>query len=107
MLTSGPELISHTTVQHVDDPIFIDHPELARAPAPLLTDDLNEVLGALDSDDHSLPFLGGPKPQFFGKMTPPSISMIGVVAFKQLINVGEEYTINIQPTSNYLEIEAL
>ena len=44
---------------------------------------------------------------FFGEMTPPSISLIGVAAFRQVINVGEEvYTINIQPTSDYLDIEA-
>ena len=41
-------------------------------------------------------------------MIPPSISLIGVAAFKWLIDVGEEvYTINIQPTGNYLDIEAL
>ena len=41
-------------------------------------------------------------------MTPPSISLIGVAAFKWLINAGEEvYTINIQLTSNYMDIEAL
>src|SRR5882724_11448121 len=41
-------------------------------------------------------------------MTLPSISLIGVAAFKWLINVGEEvYTINIQPTSDYLNIMAL
>jgi len=41
-------------------------------------------------------------------MTPSSISLVGVAAFKQLINAGEEvYTINIQPTSDYLDIEAL
>jgi len=40
-------------------------------------------------------------------MTLPSISL-GVAAFKQLIDVGEEvYTINIQSTSNYLDIKAL
>jgi len=47
------------------------------------------------------PFLGDPEPEFFGKTTLPSISLIGVAAFKWLIDVGEEvYTINIQPTSN-------
>jgi len=61
-----------------------------------------------DSNDNSLPFLGDPEPEFFGKMTPPSISLIGAAAFKWLIDAGEEvYTINIQPTSNYLDIVAL
>jgi len=41
-------------------------------------------------------------------MTPPSISLIGAAAFKWLIDAGEEvYTINIQPTSDYLDIVAL
>jgi len=41
-------------------------------------------------------------------MTPPSISLIGAAAFKHLINVGEEvYTINIQLSSDYLDIAAL
>jgi len=41
-------------------------------------------------------------------MTPPSISLIGVAAFKRLIDAGEEvYTINIQLTSDYLDIMAL
>jgi len=43
-----------------------------------------------DSDDDSLPFLGDPEPEFFGKMTPPSISLIEAAAFKRLINAGEE-----------------
>ena len=52
--------------------------------------------------------LGDPEPEFFGKTTLPSISLIGVAAFKQLINAGEEiYTINIQLTSDYLDIKAL
>jgi len=41
-------------------------------------------------------------------MTPPSISLIGAAAFKWLIDAGEEvYTINIQLTSDYLDIVAL
>ena len=68
----------------------------------------HDDLGASDSNNDSLPFLGDPEPKFFGKMTPPSISLIGVAAFKQLIDVGEEvYTINIQLTSDYLDIVAL
>jgi len=103
MSSSSPQLIGHTTVQHVNDPNLI-----ARAPAPLLTDNLNEGLGASDSDDDSQPFLGDHEPEFFSKMTFPSISLISVAVFKWLINVGEEvYTINIQPSSNYLDIEAL
>src|SRR5882724_7769311 len=48
------------------------------------------------------------KPEFFGEKTPPSISLIGAAAFKRLIDAGEEvYTINIQPTSDYLDIMAL
>src|SRR5882724_1560957 len=49
-----------------------------------------------------------PQTQSFGKMTLPSISLIGAAAFKWLINAGEEvYTINIQLISNYLDIEGL
>jgi len=93
---SIPELIHHTIVQHVDDPIFVIDPEPARTPAPLLSDDLDEDEDTSDSDDNSLPSLGDPETKFFGEMTPPSISLIVVAAFKQLIDVGEEvYTINI------------
>ena len=64
----------------------------------MLTDDLNDDLGASNSDNDSLSFLGDPKPELFGEMTLPSISLIGAAAFKWLINVGEEvYIINIQP----------
>ena len=81
---------------------------LHRTPAPLLTDDLNEDNVISYSDDDSLPFLGDPEHKLFGKMTLASISLIGVASFKQLIDTGEEvYTINIQPTRNYLDIEAL
>src|SRR5882672_10849884 len=46
--------------------------------------------------------------KFFGETTLPSISLIGAAAFKQLIDAGEEvYTINIQPTRDYQDIEAL
>src|SRR5882724_10547785 len=65
-------------------------------------------MGAPNSNYDSLPFLGDPKPELFGKTTLPSISLIGVAAFKQLIDAVEEvFTINIQPTSNYLDIKAL
>ena len=108
MPSSSPQLISHTTVQHVDDPNFINSSEPARTPVPPLTNDLNEDPGTTNSNSNSLPFLGDPKPEFFSKMTPLSISLIGVAAFKWLIDAGEEvYTINIQPTSNYLDIKAL
>src|SRR5882672_729020 len=61
-----------------------------------------------DSDDDTIPPLGDPEHEFFSETTPPSISLIGAVAFKQLIDAGEEiYTINIQPTSDYQDIEAL
>jgi len=56
------------------------------------TDDTHEDMGTSNSDDNSLPFLGDPKPEFFGKTTPPSISLIGAAAFKQLIDAGEEIT---------------
>jgi|SRR5882724_11659182 len=73
-----------------------------------LTDNLTEDIGTSNSNDESLPFLGDPEPKFFSEMTLPSISLIGVAAFKWLIYMGEEvYTINIQPTSHYLEIKAL
>ena len=108
MPSSSPQPISHATVQHIDEPNFINSPEPARAPALLFTDNLDENIGASDSNDDSLPFLGDPEPKFFSEMTPPSISLIGAAAFKQLIDVGEEvYTINIQPTIDYLDIEAL
>ena len=67
MLSSSPQLIGHTTVQHVNDPNFINNSEPATAPVPPLTDDLNEDLGTSDSDNDSLPFLG--------EMTLPSISL--------------------------------
>jgi len=94
--SSGPQPIGHTTVQHLNDTDFIDNPGPARSQAPPPTNDPNEGLGTPNSDDDSLPFLGDPEPKFFGEMTLPSISLIGVAALKQLINAGEEvYTINI------------
>jgi len=61
-----------------------------------------------DSDDDTIPPLGDPEHEFFGETTPPSISLIRAAAFKQLIDAGEEvYTINIQLTSDYQDIEAL
>jgi len=75
-------------------------------PPPI--EDPHEDLGTSDPNDNSLPFLGDPEPEFFGKKTPPSLSLIGVAAFKRLIDAGEEvYTINIQLTSDYLDIVAL
>src|SRR5882672_5174818 len=63
---------------------------------------------ATEPDDDSIPLLGDPEHEFFGDKTLPSISLIGAAAFKRLIDMGEEvYTINIQPTSNYQDIEAL
>ena len=103
MPSSCPKLISHATIQHVDDLNFVNHHEPTRAPAPPLSNNLNEDLGTSNSNDDSLPFLGDPKPEFFGKTTPPSIHLIGAAAFKWLIYADEEeYTINIHPTSHYL-----
>jgi len=105
---SSPELISHPIVQHVDNPDFFNDPEPARAPAPPLTDDLDEDNATSNPDDDSLPSLGDPEHEFFSEMKPPSISLIGAAAFKWLIDVDEEvYTINIQLTSDYLDIKAL
>src|SRR5882724_2836084 len=106
--SSGPQLIGHATVQHIDDPDFIDSPGPTTSQVPPTINDPHEDLGASDDDDDSLPFLGDPKPEFFGETTLPSISLIGAATFKRLIDAGEEvYTINIQPTSDYLDIAAL
>src|SRR5882724_5922490 len=106
--SSGSPPIGHTILQHVDDPDVIDSPGPTQPRVPLPTDNPDEGLGAPDSSDNSLPFLGDPEPEFFGEMTPPSISLIGAAAFKWLIDAGKEvYTINIQLTSNYLDIVAL
>src|SRR5882724_7421818 len=96
VLSSSPQLISHATVQHINDPdIFDGHgPTSSSVPPPI--EDPHRDLGASNSNNNSLPFLGDPEPEFFGEMTLSSISLIGVAAFKWLINVGEEvYTINI------------
>src|SRR5882724_7082134 len=59
-------------------------------------------------DDDTLPFLGDPEHEFPSETTTPSISLIGAAAFKRLIDAGEEvYTINIQPTTDHKNIEAL
>ena len=60
MPSSSPKPIGHTTVHHVDEPDVINSPEPARALVPLLTNDLNDEIGASDSDNDSLPFLGDP-----------------------------------------------
>jgi len=105
---SGPQLISHTAVQHVDDPDLFNSPGPTSSPVSPTIKNPHEDLGISDSNNNCLPFLGDPKPEFFGEMKLPSISLIGVAAFKWLIDVGEEvYTINIQPTSDYLDIMAL
>src|SRR5882724_10818540 len=106
--SSGSPPIGRTILQHADDPDVIDSPGPTQPWVPLPTDNPGEGPGAPDSDDNSLPFLGDPEPEFFGETTPPSISLIGAAAFKRLIDAGEEvYTINIQPTSDYLDIAAL
>ena len=108
MPPSSPELIGHTTVQHVDNLNFVNKPEPPSTPAPLPTEDLSEDDGTSDSDDESLPFLGDPEHEFFTDITLPSNSLIGAAAFKWVIDAGEEvYTINIQLTSDYPYLEAL
>jgi len=106
--SSGPQLVGHAIVQHIDDPDLCDIPGPTSSHVPPTIEDPHEDLGGSDSKDNSLPFLGDLKPKFFGETTLPSISLIGVAAFKRLIDVGEEvYTINIQLTSDYLDIAAL
>jgi len=95
-------------IQHVNDPNFIDEPESSKVTVQWLTNYFDEDNSFSNPNDNSLPPLGDPKHKFFGKMTSPSISLIDAAAFKWLIDVGEEvYTINIQLTSGYLDIEAL
>jgi len=103
-----PEPIGHSTVQHVDDPDPFDEPSTHDRPCPSATGkDPVDVLSP-DPDDDTIPPLGDPEHEFFGENMPPSISLIGAAAFKRLIDAGEEvYTINIQPTSDYQDIEAL
>src|SRR5467141_1407146 len=80
----GPEPISHTMVQHVDDPDPFEEPITPGRPRPCSTgNDPADVLPP-NSDDDTIPPLGDPEPEFFGKMTLPSISLIGVAAFKWL-----------------------
>src|SRR5882724_3239164 len=106
--STGPQPIGDATVQHIDNSDIFDGPGPTSSSAPPSIKDPHEGLGASDSNDDSLPFLGDPEPEYLGEMTPPSISLIGAAAFKQLIDVGEEiYTINIQLTSDYLDIAAL
>ena len=80
MLPSGPKLVSHTTIQHVANPDFIDDPKPPKAPVPQLTDDIDEDDGPSNPNNDSLPSLGDPKHKFFGETPPPTISLIGVVA---------------------------
>src|SRR5882724_4777185 len=106
--STGPQPIGDTTVQHINDSDIFDGPGLTSSSAPPPIEDPPEDLGTSDSDNDSLPSLGDPEPEFFGETTLPSISLIRVAAFKRLIDAGEEvYTINIQPTSDYLDIMAL
>jgi len=60
----SPQLISHTTVQHIDNLDFIDSSGLTSSQVPP-TDDPHEDLGASDNDDDSLPFLGDCQEQVF------------------------------------------
>ena len=108
MLPSGPELIGHTTVQHIDDLDPINEPNTPGHHWPCSKGNNPADVLAPDPNDDSLPPLGDPEHKFFGKMTLPSISLIRAAAFKRLIDSGEEiYTINIQLKSNYEDIEAL
>src|SRR5467141_3231398 len=104
----GAEPIGHTTVQHVDDWDPVDEPIAPGRPCPCsMGNDPADVLPP-NPDDDTIPPLGDPEHEFFGKTTLPSISLIRAAEFKWLINMGEEvYTINIQLTSNYQDIEAL
>ena len=65
--SSGPQLIGHTTVQHINDPDFINIPGLARSQVPSSTNDPNGGLGTPNSNDNSLPFLGDPSPNSLEK----------------------------------------
>ena len=70
--SSGSPPIGRTILQHVDNSDVIDSPGPTQPRVPLPTDNPDEGLGAPDSDDNSLPFLGDPEPEFFGKKKPPS-----------------------------------
>src|SRR5882724_10829976 len=108
IMPAGPEPVGYATIQHVDDLDPISDPELPVQLVPRPTNDTNEDTASYCDDEDTLPFLGDPEHEFFSKMTPPSISLIGAAAFKQLIDAGEQvYTINIQLTSDYLDIAAL
>jgi len=87
---TSPEPIGHTTIQHVNDPNCINDSEPAKVPTQWFANDLDEDDSFSDPNNDSLPPLGDPEHEFFGEMTPPSNSLIGVAAFKWLINVGEE-----------------
>jgi len=105
--SAGPEPVSHATLQHMDDPDIPGHPDPTNVQPPHPTHNPMEDDIPSDSDNDTLPYLGDPEHEFFGDST-HNISLIGAAAFKQLINTGEEvYTINIQLTSEHLDIEAL
>src|SRR5882672_2321416 len=84
----GPKLIGHTMVQHVDDPDPFNKPITPGQPRPSSMG--NEPADVLppDPNDDSIPPLGEPEHEFFGKTTPPSISLIRSAAFKCLIDKG-------------------
>src|SRR5882724_894511 len=71
VLPSSPQPIGHATVQHIDNPDFIDSPGPTSPQFPPTIDDPHEDLGTSDSDSDSLPFLGDPKPKIFGETTLP------------------------------------
>jgi len=105
VLSSGPQPISHATVQHIDDPDIFEGP--GPPSSSVHPSGHSGDLGSPDSDDDSLPFLGDPNLNSLVKqhhLNQPD----WCGCLKWLINASEEvYTINIQPTSDYLDIMAL
>jgi len=103
---SSPQPIIHTTVQHVDDPNFINVPEPARTSAPLLTNNLDEDIAPLIQQWFpTIPWW--PKPNSLQKNTALHQSdWCGCLKVADWYR-WRVYTINIQSTSDYLDIKAL
>src|SRR5882724_7426220 len=59
--------IGRTILQHVDNPDVIDRPGPAQSQVPLPTGNPDEGLGAPNTNNDSLPFLGDPEAEFFGE----------------------------------------
>jgi len=70
-LSSGLQLIGNAIVQHINDSDIFDGPGPTSSSVPPSIEDPHEDLGTADSDDDSLPSLGDPEPELFGKTTPP------------------------------------